>query len=440
MTDSSSTMIQLRDGAIYAAKHGDIIRARGIRYAKAARFQPPKPVKPWVGVIDCIKPATICPQLPSRLEALNGNIASGHVMDEDCLHVSICAPAKTDETKLLPVIVFIHGGGYTSGGGDLDVYSGLELAAAAVVQVSITYRLGILGYQPIEGIAPANLGLLDQLAALKWIQENISAFGGDPNQVTLSGSSAGGDSIYCLLAADGAEGLFQRAIFQSTPLGVRHMERGDMVKRLEAVAKESLSANAAEIPLDELFAVQTKLAMESRNFTTLGMPFAPTLGYSPLPATKDEFESRVQRALKHMPVFVGYCRDEGVAFEGIFGAMKPEIKPVITTGAAEYIGRAWFQDDSDKLWEQARAAGGNPWFFELNVVPNQSPFRATHTIEMPFILGGWDAWKNAPMLVGTNAEEAVRNVGAEVKKLWVAFARGEELGRTRFIIDEEFKF
>lgn len=439
MPDTPKIQLQLREGAICVAKQGETIRARGVRYAKAARFQPPQAVQPWSDVLDCTKPASICPQLPSRLEALNGNITAGHAMNEDCLHVSICAPARDDMTNLLPVIVFIHGGGYTSGGGDLDVYSGVDLAAAGVVQVSITYRLGILGYQPIEDVAPANLGLLDQMAALRWIRDNISAFGGDPRQVTLSGTSAGADSIYCLFAADGGEGLFQRAILQSAPLGVRNMDRDAMVKALEGVAKASLTGNPAEMNLDELLEVQKKLAVESRDFEVLGLPFAPTLGHEPLAISGATFDSRVQRALERIPIFIGYCRDEGAAFEGIFAAMKPDVKPSTTTSVVDFISKSWFQDDSDKLWEQARAAVGDPWFYELVFVPNDSPFKATHTLEMPFILGGWDAWRNAPMLKGSNAEAAVKNVGVEVKRLWVAFARGEKLARTSFTIDERFK-
>ncbi|XWW92694.1 hypothetical protein V2A60_000619 [Cordyceps javanica] len=441
MTENYKVEIRLRDGAIYAAKHGAIIRARGVKYARAARFQPPQTIQAWTGIVDCTRAASICPQLPSRLEALNGNITAGHAMDEDCLHVSICAPDRRDKPGLLPVLVFIHGGGYTSGGGDLDVYSGAELAAGGVVQVSITYRLGILGYQPIEGLAPANLGLLDQMAALRWIRDNISSFGGDPEQVTLSGSSAGGDSIYCLFAADGSDDLFQRAILQSAPLGVRRMDRGGMVSALDAVAKASLSETPAQVTLDELLEVQQKLAIESRAFATLGMPFAPTLGYGPLAISQAEFDARVRRALARIPVFVGYCRDEGVAFKGIVDAMSPRVKPTIdTNGVVDFISKSWFQDDADKLWEQARAVGGSPWFYELAVAPHGSPFKAAHTIEVPFILGGWGAWKNAPMLRGSDAEDTVRTVGQEVRRLWVAFARGEQLGRDRFIVDEQFRF
>ncbi|OAA66286.1 para-nitrobenzyl esterase [Cordyceps fumosorosea ARSEF 2679] len=446
MAESSSVVIQLRDGAISARRQGAIIRARGIPYARAARFQPPQPAPPWSGVLDCTQPASICPQLPSRLEALNGPIAAGRAMSEDCPHLSVCAPATPPADHPLPVIVFLHGGGYTSGGADLDVYSGADLAACGVVFVGVTYRLGILGYQPIEGVAPANLGLLDQMAALRWVRDNVASFGGDPRRVTLAGSSAGADSVYCLLAADGAEGLFRRAILQSTPLGVRHMDRAAMDAALERVARSA--PDPASMPLEELLEVQKQLAITSRDFAALGMPFAPTPGHAPLAITPAEFDARVQRSLARIPLLVGYCRDEGVAFEGIFGALSPDARPTIptTTSVADFIGRTWFKDDADRLWERARAAaaaaagGAEPWFYELVLAPGESGLGAPHTLEMPLLLGGWDAWKDAPMLEGGDAERLVRTVGAEFRRLWVAFARGEEVGETRFTIDEHFKF
>ncbi|KAM3449984.1 hypothetical protein MY3296_006445 [Beauveria thailandica] len=454
MADCSKIRIQLRDGAIYASKQGDIIRARGVRYARATRFQPPQPIEPWAGIVDCTSPASICPQLPSRLEALNGPITAGHAMSEDCLHVSVCAPAttkpETTPATLLPVIAFLHGGGYTSGGGDLDVYSGADLAAAGagVVYVGITHRLGILGYQPIQGTAPGNLGLLDQMAALRWIRDNVGRFGGDAQQITLAGASAGADSIYCLFAADGGETLFRRAILQSAPLGVRRMDRRAMVEALDHAAQDALGGggggpvDAAATPDELLLRVQKKLALASRGFGALLMPFAPTLGHAPLCISESEFTARVQRALARIPLFIGYCRDEGVAFEAIFNGIHSDARPAIpttTSSVVDFISRSWFQDDADSLWEETRAAGGDPWFYELAVAPAGSPFKAAHTMEMAFILGGWHAWKDAPMLKGSDAEALVKTVGAEVKKLWVAFARGEDLGRTRFRIDEHFQ-
>ncbi|KAM3427315.1 hypothetical protein NHJ13734_009024 [Beauveria thailandica] len=428
MADCSKIRIQLRDGAIYASKQGDIIRARGVRYARATRFQPPQPIEPWAGIVDCTSPASICPQLPSRLEALNGPITAGHAMSEDCLHVSVCAPAttkpETTPATLLPVIAFLHGGGYTSGGGDLDVYSGADLAAAGAGG----------GYRG--------------MAALRWIRDNVGRFGGDAQQITLAGASAGADSIYCLFAADGGEALFRRAILQSAPLGVRRMDRRAMVEALDHAAQDALGGggggpvDAAATPDELLLRVQKKLALASRGFGALLMPFAPTLGHAPLCISESEFTARVQRALARIPLFIGYCRDEGVAFEAIFNGIHSDARPAIpttTSSVVDFISRSWFQDDADRLWEETRAAGGDPWFYELAVAPAGSPFKAAHTMEMAFILGGWDAWKNAPMLKGSDAEALVKTVGAEVKKLWVAFARGEDLGRTRFRIDEHFQ-
>lgn len=439
MSEGSRIQIQLRDGAIYAMKHNHLISARGVRYANAARFQPPQPIQPWQDVMDCTGPATICPQLPSRLEALNGPIAGGREMDEDCLHVSIYAPVQDSASSLRPVVAFIHGGGYTSGGGDLDCYGGAGLAEIGdVVVVTITYRLGILGYQPIDGVAPANLGLLDQMAALRWIQDNISCFGGDPRRVTLAGASAGGDSIYCLFGADGAEDLFQRAIFQSTPLGVRHVDRDAMVKTLGASAKKMLGDGYSTMGVAEVLSVQMSLAMESRGFAAAGMPFAPTLGHAPLACTQAEFDARVRRALARIPIFIGYCADEGTAFEGIFNAMRPKVRPSFTGSAADFISRSWFQQGSDKLLQQAREAGGEPWFYRLTFAPKESPFKASHTMEMPFLLGNWDAWNGAPMMKSRDAKSTVEMVGPHVKRLWATFARGGDVGRKNFIIDESF--
>lgn len=444
MTDKVT--IKLRNGPIYASQRNGLITARGVRYAHANRFQPPRPVGTWMEVIDCTGPASICPQTPSRLEAINGKIAAGRTVDEDCLHVSVFAPATAQGSEeKLPVMAWIHGGGYTSGGGDLDCYSGAALAAAeGIVVVTITYRLGILGYQPIDGVAPANLGLLDQMAAMRWVQDNIAAFGGDRERVTLAGESAGADSIYCMFAADGADGLFQRAILQSTPLGARLMERGAMVETLAAVAKEAIGErDAVGMELGEVFEVQKKLAMASAGFRTVVMPFAPTLGAYPLAISQEEFDARVKRAVARVPLFIGYTADEGVAFEGIFGLMRDEVKPQITCSPAEYVTKAWFHDDSDTLWEQARTTGKEaPWFYEFKAAPRGSRFGAAHTIDMPFLLGSWADWRDAPMMQGEDGgecvERMVEKVGAGFKRLTGAFVKGESLGETRFTIGNEF--
>ncbi|KAF7542847.1 hypothetical protein G7Z17_g11232 [Cylindrodendrum hubeiense] len=216
-SDSQRVEIQLPGGTVVGLCKNDLIHVRGLKYAEAKRFQTPKAAaETWDGIVDCTKPAPICPQTPSRLDFVTGDLNQGQTMDEDCLNVTITAPATLSEQKpSLPVMVWFHGGAFLSGGGDLDCYWPHDLARRGIVTVNVTYRLGIFGFLPIDDVAPANIGLLDQIEALRWVQKNISIFGGDPARVTIAGQSAGAMSVVCMMTGQ-ADGLFQRAILQST--------------------------------------------------------------------------------------------------------------------------------------------------------------------------------------------------------------------------------
>ncbi|KAJ5811975.1 carboxylesterase type B active site protein [Penicillium riverlandense] len=444
MAGESKVVVQLRDGPIHALQRKGLVIARGVKYAEARRFEPPSPCQKWDGILDCTKPATICPQLPSRLEIINGPIAVGRTMDEVCLHVSVFSPSHTPSKAddLIPVMVFLHGGGYSSGAGDLDCYSGASLASMRVVVVNITHRLGIFGYQPIEGIVPPNLGILDQIAALRWVHDNIEFFGGDTNRVCLFGESAGADSIFCLMGSDGVEGLFHRAILQSAPWAFRYMDqysRQNMVESLSSMGGDLLSENHDTASIEELLRVQQKLMIAATSFPTAVIPFGPILGHSPLPE-KPEFDARLEAAIRNVPMFIGYTKDEGQAFEGMFNQMRPVPEIPAGTTVAGFISKNWFQDPAEQFYKRIREAGGHPWLYQFNLAPDQSQFGAIHTIDMPFLLGTWDDWKEAPMMSGRNAQELVERVGPEVKKLWVAFAEGLDSGSAQFVIDEHFTF
>ena len=365
-------------------------------------------------------------------------------MDEACLHVSVFSPSLTHskEDDLIAVMVFLHGGGYSSGAGDLDCYSGASLASKGVVVVNISHRLGIFGYQPIEGIAPPNLGLLDQIAALRWVHDNIEFFGGDPKRVCLFGESAGADSIFCLLGSDGVEGLFHRAILQSTPWAFRYMDhhnRQDMVRSLSSMGADLLPGNYDTASIEELLSVQQMLMIAATSFPTAVIPFAPILGYSPLPE-KSEFDGRLEAAIRNVPMFIGYTKDEGQAFEGMFNQMRPVPEIPAKTTVPGFISKNWFQNPAEQFFQRIMDAGGHPWFYQFNLAPDQSQFGAIHTIDMPFLLGTWNDWKKAPMMSGRNAQELVERVGPEVKNLWVAFAEGLNSDSAQFVIDEHFTF
>ena len=193
---------------------------RAVPYAAAPtgelRFKPPQPMPGWQGVRDATRDGPIAPQGRSRLAHVMGDFE--RPQSEDCLTLTVWTPAA--DSRKRPVLVWIHGGAFASGAGSLPWYSGERLAANGdVVVVSINYRLGALGFLCLPGISEGNLGLLDQVAALRFIRDNIAAFGGDPDNVTVVGQSAGAASIAIIMTMPQAGGLFRRAILQSTPFG-----------------------------------------------------------------------------------------------------------------------------------------------------------------------------------------------------------------------------
>src|SRR6478672_11791956 len=188
----------------------------GIPYAAPPvgplRWQPPAPVQPWSGLRDATRPGARC------IQDIAGDMDRNHATGEDCLTLNVWTPPSSEDAK--PVLVWIHGGGFINGSG--EVYDARRLASRGnIVVVTLNYRLGALGFLAHPALGPAgavgNYGLQDQQAALRWVRDNIAGFGGDPDEVTIAGESAGGMSVCDHLVAPGSAGLFRAAIMQSAP-------------------------------------------------------------------------------------------------------------------------------------------------------------------------------------------------------------------------------
>jgi para-nitrobenzyl esterase len=186
------------------------------------RWRPPQPVEPWNGVRKADHFGASCMQdeMGVRLPWSRGFMTQGPI-SEDCLYLNVWTPSRSGAKKL-PVMVWIYGGGYSEGSSEVAVYNGEKLATKGVVVVTFNYRVGPLGFLAYPALtaesphhASGNYGLLDQIAALKWVHRNIARFGGDPSKVTIFGQSAGAGSVGILMASPVAKGLFQRAITES---------------------------------------------------------------------------------------------------------------------------------------------------------------------------------------------------------------------------------
>lgn len=186
---------------------------KGIPYAKPPvgqlRFKSPQPPEPWTGVRDAFEEGNVCAQKDQLLQTYRG--------DEDCLYLNVYTPKNpSTEGSLKPVMVWLHGGGFAGGSGSSEIYGPDYLVAEDVVVVTLNYRLGPFGFLSLENEkVPGNAGLKDQVMALRWVQQNIEQFGGDPGNVTLFGESAGGSCVHYHVLSPMSQGLFHRAICQS---------------------------------------------------------------------------------------------------------------------------------------------------------------------------------------------------------------------------------
>jgi para-nitrobenzyl esterase len=397
-------------GALLAEDDGALLHVRGVRYGRAARFASPQPIAPWLDVLDATTRGPACLQLPSRLEWVTGPVVDGLAMSEDCQVLSVAAPS---DASGLPVMVWLHGGAYVSGGGETPKYDADELVRRGrVVVVRVSYRLGVLGYLSPSGVD--NLGLRDQILALRWVHDNIGVFGGDPDRVTVFGQSAGADSVLSLMLCEQTTGLFQRAIMQSAPLGVRD-GRDAMTAAMRS------AADAA--PTGELLDAQTAAAAAAAPYGLIGrLPFGPITGLDPLPPASDA-DDRLADAARRVELLVGYTRNDGAPFVAMdpriarlkrFGPVGAVIKR--TTSAA--LTRQVFGMPARRLAKTWRGRGGRSATYRVDWSPPGAPLGACHCIELPLLFDA-PAWADAPMLGGGRVDDRVAET---MRRNWSGFA------------------
>lgn len=335
--------VKTADGTVEGFTRDGVHRWRSIPYATPPvgplRFQAPRPPKPWLGVRDCHEFGVCAPQ--ERRFTLLG-MGKFQPMGENCLSLNVVTPEGWDGAPL-PVMVFIHGGGYMFGSSATPVYDGAALARRGCVYVSVNYRLGALGCVDLSSLSTpdirieSNLFLRDLVMALRWVRTNIAAFGGDPGNVTLFGESAGAHAVVTLLSVPAAEGLFTRAISQSSVIAFA--QPPEVTSEFAARFAELLGGRGQQAAHRliraspaELVAAQTRMINEAAQSIWSGSPLGPVHGDDILPLAPLE-ALRCGRAHR-IPLIVGHNADEARLFTR-FLPLLPTTKPRIEALLAE---------------------------------------------------------------------------------------------------------
>jgi len=415
---------------------------RGIPYAApptgSRRFRPPEPASPWSGTRAAAAYAPVAPQLPSPLEALLGSRAV--TWDEAaCLTLNVWTPG-TDSSRR-PVMVWIHGGAFLNGSGNIPWYDGSSLARRYdVVVVTVNYRLGALGFLHLEDEAGESTagsglaGILDQVAALRWVQDNIAAFGGDPGNVTVFGESAGAMSVGTLLALEPARGLFQRAILQSGAGHNAHArEQADRItsEYLQALgvsgAGGDLASRLRELPVEALLEAQGRVGQA---YVERGLAFQPVIDGTLL---TDLPVSRVAAgSARDVALLAGTNLDEW----NLFSAMDTRAGGLDEAGLVDAIGGAFrdraaaesavaeyrtFRIPAIRLAEAQQAAGGHAWMY-LFTWPSPAfdgRLGSCHALEIAFVFDNLTK-PGADLFVGADAPTSLAD---SMSAAWTAFAR-----------------
>ena len=459
-TSAQSTLVQTDKGQVAGYIDNGIFIYKGIPYAKAERFMAPQPADSWEGVRSSRAYGPTAPQGKrtgwySDELAFSFNWNDGFP-DENCLRVNVWTPGINDGKKR-PVMVWLHGGGYSSGSGqELPSYDGASLARKGdVVVVTLNHRLNVLGFLDLSSFgekyaSSGNAGLLDLVAALQWVQKNAEAFGGDASNVTIFGQSGGGGKVSTLLATPSAAGLFHKAIVQSGSM-LRTMDQKWSAKIGEAAVAEFGSVEAlVAAPYEQILAAgeravaKVRPQAEAEGFASFIFGWAPTVDGNILPA--QPFDPQAPEQSKDIPVMMGTT-----IHEFSMSTYVPQLRTATKEAALEYLKATKFGDRVDEfaaIFEKTYPDYEPKDLFDTDIIfrPStiaqadvkvaqqgapvymymfawESPvldgiLRSTHCMEIPFVFNNADL--HASMTGG--GEEAIA-LADKMSQAWINFAR-----------------
>jgi para-nitrobenzyl esterase len=415
--------VKIESGEIAGVAQGEVISFQGIPFAAAPtgslRWREPQPPAHWAGVREPLAAVPACVQpvmrkhLPWTAEYLHRGTVS-----EDCLFLNVWKPNVATRVPI-PVLVYIYGGGFNQGSISVPLYDGAALARKGIIVVTVSYRVGVLGFMAHPELtrespnhSSGNYGLLDQVAALRWVHDNIRAFDGDPGRVTVFGQSAGAVSVYLMTASPLTKGLFQRAIVQSGPGALAAFGESSLkaMTLSRAAAEQTGERFAASLGVKSIAQLRAVDAQRLLAATAAWQPGAGRFHFGPDVdgwfLTADAETVYAQHQQYDVPLIIGMMADEGSAFPGYTGAHVTEVREKSIAGV-------------DQVLAQRAAAGGGvayAYYFERAIPwPEHPQFKAFHSGELPYVFDN-------QRLLKRPWTDADRELASVVSSYWVNFA------------------
>ncbi len=449
-------IVQTPFGTLEGRRAGGVTRFGRVPYSAPRlgpdRFGLPTGPLPWPDLRDATGSGAVPPQLPSRLDGVMG--VYDCLQDEDCLHLDIWRPDGAAGSA--PVLVFIHGGAFMTGGGSMPCYDGGALARrTGMVVVTVSYRLGILGFMPVPEFGAVNLGLHDQVAALRWVRAAIGAFGGDAANVTVAGQSAGAFTIAAMLGTPVGRGLFDKAILMSAPLGLPLRTAAESTGFRAALLREmghepeDLEA-LRSAPVAGMLQALARLGRRQNPAPgQIAPPFMPVIDGDLIP--RDPILSIRQGSAAWCPTLIGVTREEHGSFH-VAGSSLDTLSEagLLAVFAAEYGDQApaklaearagrvpatprtlvcdlrsdldFVRDSRDFAASQFRHGQRASYAYQFDWPSPMPGLGAGHCLDLPFLFGNPALWETMPMVRGADRAE-VEGLSALMQGAFAAFAR-----------------
>ncbi|WP_179223619.1 carboxylesterase family protein [Paenibacillus tyrfis] len=445
-------VVELKQGKLKGKLERDVLSFTKIPYGKdMGRFKALAPPEQWEGIYDATVPAPVFPQTLSRLSTVIGTLPEENHHSESAFYLNVYAK---NSTRKKPVLFWIHGGAFITGGGTLPWYDGTSIAGNGdLVVVSVNYRLGVLGNLHIPGVSEPNLAFKDLIQAFTWVKGNIAAFGGDPEQMTIAGQSAGAWFATAFMSVPKLQGQFKNAAILSFPGGLRPLkEAEEQVLRAEFLKELSLDRNSwnqlYDLPVETILEAQQKTAAKLAAEGSIAS-FTPV--YDGELLREDIIQGAADVSKDRVHVFIGFTADETTSFFHSLPESVPEealhkVIGKLTAADARQIVEAYrktYPNDHNQrllvnisselifdlptiaLMDRLADRGANIYAYRFDYPSSNPKLAACHCLELPFLFGNFGSWKSAPMLLGCSDAEN-RLVSGQFQKMVIELAHQGE--------------